>query len=280
MIDSGSGCLGGCVSVYTFMWVHVSAWVCACVRVCVRLYVCVRARVCVYACVCAYVYAYVDAHNPRALARLYPFHPHTRTHAHTTTRTHAHTHTRTHAHTHTQGFGILACASVWPIISVLSMEGLRRLKAHWKQRQQPDGRVQMFWTRFQTRFKCVRMTRRREHNTSYTHLQQRESSRLSWCRAKCFSIFNTHTHTHTQNWNLSAIFNTHTTHTRAHTHCTHTPKISIVWSNLLHYRGSAFKTPYVIKRALFSPNGHADRRRVMFLLFPGRPTHFLEAHCV
>jgi len=73
--------------------------VCACVRVCVRLYVCVRARVCVYACVCAYVYAYVDAHNPRALARLYPFHPHTRTHAHTTTRTHAHTHTCTHAHT-------------------------------------------------------------------------------------------------------------------------------------------------------------------------------------
>mmetsp|Transcript_35454 Transcript_35454/g.52074 ORF Transcript_35454/g.52074 Transcript_35454/m.52074 type:complete len:848 (+) Transcript_35454:92-2635(+) len=43
-----------------------------------------------------------------------------------------------------EGFGILACASVWPIISVLSMEGLRRLKAHWKQRQQPDGRVQMF----------------------------------------------------------------------------------------------------------------------------------------
>jgi len=26
-----------------------------------------------------------------------------------------------------EGFGILACASVWPIISVLSMEGLRRL---------------------------------------------------------------------------------------------------------------------------------------------------------
>lgn len=48
-----------------------------------------------------------------------------------------------------EGFGILACASVWPIISVLSMEGLRRLNRWYVNRQNEQaaanaGHVQMF----------------------------------------------------------------------------------------------------------------------------------------
>mgnify|MGYP001977076344 CR=1 FL=1 len=39
-----------------------------------------------------------------------------------------------------EGFGILACASVWPIISVLAMEGIRRLVRAWGARGHTDGR--------------------------------------------------------------------------------------------------------------------------------------------
>ena len=39
-----------------------------------------------------------------------------------------------------EGFGILACASVWPLISVLAMEGVRRLVRAWGARGHADGR--------------------------------------------------------------------------------------------------------------------------------------------
>jgi hypothetical protein len=43
--------------------------------------------------------------------------------------------------------GILACASVWPIISVLAMEGFRRLMRWGKTRKESSphtGHIQMF----------------------------------------------------------------------------------------------------------------------------------------
>ena len=200
MIHSGSGRLGGCVSVCKLMWVHVSAWVCACVHVCVRVYVCVRARVCVYACVCAYVWAYFDAQNPRALAGLYPSPP-----------TPAH---RGLAFWHVPRFGLSYQCYRWR-----GCVGSKRIGSN---ANSPTAAFKCF-ERASKRGSNASGWRDDENITLPTHICNNAKAAV-WAGAASSAFqFSTHTHTHAPKIEICLQFSTRThTHTHARTHIART----------------------------------------------------------